>query len=92
MPSQIVAVTTRGFEPAEITQTTGHFFLNVENRSGRRGLTFIIDSEQGNRVREFTQPVDQLDWVDELQLMPGRYTLTTAEQPDRVCHITITAQ
>jgi hypothetical protein len=38
------------------------------------------------------QPDDELDWTDELRLTPGRYTLTTAERPDWVCHVTVTAQ
>lgn len=92
LPSEDVTITQRGFEPQELTRPAGRFFLSVENRSGQRGLTLIIDPEQGERIREFTQPEDALDWIDELQLTPGRYTLTTREQPNWVCHITVTPQ
>jgi hypothetical protein len=92
LPSVALTLTRRGFEPSEVTMPAGRFFLTVENRSGRRGLTLLIDPEHGNRVREVAQPEDELDWTDELRLTPGRYTLTTAERPDRVCHVTVTAQ
>lgn len=92
LPSEQVTITTRGFEPQALTRPAGRFFLSVENRSGQRGLTLIIDPEHGNRVREFTEPEDELDWTDELQLTPGRYVLTTREHPDWVCYITVTPQ
>jgi hypothetical protein len=92
LPSVAVTLTRRGFEPSEVTMAAGRFFLSVENRSGRRGLTLLIDPEHGNRVREFTEPEDELDWTDELHLTPGRYTLAVAGHPEWVCHITVTAQ
>lgn len=92
LPSVAVTLTRRGFEPANLTMPGGRFFLTVENRSGNRGLTLRIDPEHGERVREVKQPEDELDWTDELRLTPGRYTLTTSERPDWVCHVTVTAQ
>lgn len=90
LPSEVVTITTRGFEPRELTRPAGRFFLSVENRSRRRGLTLILDPEHGDRVRENTEPEGELDWTDELQLTPGRYTLTTRERPDWICRITVT--
>lgn len=92
LSSELITITTRGFEPRELTRPAGRFFLTVENRSRRRGLTLILDPEHGNRVREYAQPEGELDWADELQLTPGRYTLTTRERPDWVCQITVTPQ
>jgi hypothetical protein len=92
LPSELITITTRGFEPRELTRPAGRFFLSVENRSRRRGLTLILDPEHGNRVREYTEPEGELDWTDELQLTPGRYMLTTRERPDWVCQITVTPQ
>jgi len=90
LPGVAITVTPHGFEPQELTLSTGHFFLTVENRSSQRGLTLMLNSEQGDSIREFTQPEDALDWIDELQLTAGNYTLTTREHPDWVCHITVT--
>ena len=87
---ELVTLTRFGFEPAEITRRDGHFFLAIENRSAARNLTIRIDPERGNRVREITQETDELNWVDELKLPPGRYQISTADQPDRVCRLTIT--
>jgi hypothetical protein len=92
LPSEQVTITPRGFEPSELTRPSGRFFLSVENRSRRRGLTLVLDPEHGNRVREYTEPEGELDWTDELQLTPGRYTLTTRERPDWVCQIIVTPQ
>lgn len=87
---ELITLTRFGFEPSQITRRGGHFFLAIENRSATRNLTIRIDPEHGNRVREVVQPADQLDWTDEMKLPPGRYRISTSDQPDRVCHLTIT--
>jgi hypothetical protein len=91
LPSAGVTLTPRGFEPAEVAVVGVRFFLSVENRSGLRGLTLRLDPEHGRRVREFTQPEDELDWVEELTLAPGDYTLTVADQPGWVCRVSVAA-
>jgi hypothetical protein len=87
---ELVTLTRFGFEPTQITRRGGHFFLAIENRSAAGSLTIRIDPEHGNRILEITQPPDQMDWVDEMRLPPGRYQISTADQPDRVCQLTIT--
>ena len=91
LPSVAVTLTPRGFEPSELSVNGIKFFLSVENRSGVRGLTLRLDPEHGNRVREFTQPEDELDWVDELSLTPGSYTLSVAGRPGWVCRVNVAA-
>lgn len=88
---EVVTITRFGFEPSEITRQGGRFFLAVENRSALRNITIRIDPEYGNRVREVTQPADQMNWVDEMNLPPGRYRISTADKPERFCQLTITA-
>lgn len=90
LTGEVITVSPRGFEPDEVTRPHGRFFLVIENRSGQRGLTFALDPEHGGRVREFTQPEDELDWADELNLPPGRYTLAVADRPGWVCRLNIT--
>lgn len=92
LPSAVVTITPRGFEPSEISGVGGRFFLSVENRSDTRGLTLRLDAEHGNRVREFTQPEDELDWIDELNLPPGLYTLNVEGHPGWTCRISVTAR
>src|SRR6185503_1647954 len=87
---EVIQITRFGFEPSAITRSGGRFFLAVENRSGTRNLTLRLDPEHGNRLIEITQPADQLNWVDVVRLPPGRYSISTADQPDRVCQLTIT--
>ncbi|HWW75671.1 MAG TPA: hypothetical protein VNZ44_09760 [Pyrinomonadaceae bacterium] len=91
LPSASVTLTPRGFEPSELSVGGVKFFLSVENRSGVRGLTLRLDPEHGNRVREFTQPEDELDWVEELGLTPGSYTLSVAGRPGWVCRVNVAA-
>jgi hypothetical protein len=86
----LVTLTRFGFEPTEITRRGGRFFLVIENRSEVRNLTLRLDPEHGNRLIEITQPNDQLDWVEEMKLPPGRYRISTADQPDWSCWLTVT--
>lgn len=91
LPSEVVTLTRRGFEPAEITRPHGKFFLVVENRSDVRGITLRLDPEHGNRTREYTQPEDELDWTEEVHLTPGTYTLSVSGHSNWVCRINVTA-
>jgi len=74
---EVVTLTRFGFEPAEITHHGRRFFLAIENRSGLRDLTLRIDPEHGNRIVEVNQPDDQRSWVDEMNLPPGEYIIST---------------
>jgi hypothetical protein len=88
--SELISISRFGFETTEITRPAGKFFLIIENRSGLNPITLRLKAEHGEKVIEVTPPQDQLDWADELNLHPGRYTLTIAERPSWVCNITIT--
>ena len=88
--SEVITITRFGFETTEVNRPAGKFFLLIENRSGLNPITLRLKSERGEKVIEVTQPQDQLDWADELNLRPGQYTLTLAERPAWVCDITIT--
>jgi hypothetical protein len=88
---QVVTVRARGFEPSDITRPTGIFLLAVDNRSGLDELLLRLDREAGNRVHEQRLPRKKPDWRRAFDLTPGRYLLTEANNPDWVCHITITA-
>ena len=88
--SELISISRFGFETTEITRAAGKFFLMVENRSGLNPITLRLQAEHGEKVIEVTQPMDQLDWADEMNLHPGHYTLTIAERPSWVCEITIT--
>ena len=88
--TEVVRLTRFGFEPAEIAHQGRRFFLAVENRANLSNLTLRIDPEHGNRIVEVNQPDDQLNWVEEMNLPPGEYTISTPNRPGKVCRLTIT--
>jgi hypothetical protein len=88
----LVTITRFGFEPGEITRPQGKFFLEVDNRSELSEVDLRLEAEHGNRLHQKRVPREQLDWLQELELRPGSYTLTEANHPEWVCRITITAR
>jgi hypothetical protein len=88
----LVTITRFGFEPRELTRPQGRFFLEVDNRSELSEVDLRLNVEHGNRLHRKRVPREQLDWIEPLDLRPGRYTLTEANHPEWVCPITITAR
>jgi hypothetical protein len=89
---QIERITIRptGFDPAALTLRGGRFLLAVDNRSGLEEVALAVTSEHGSRVREARVHRNRLDWRQQVNLPPGRYTLTEADHPTWVCDITVT--
>jgi hypothetical protein len=77
-----------GFDPEELTVTAGRYLIAVENRSGRRDLTFRFDRENGERLHEERQ--HRLDWRRQFDLHPGNYVLSEEDHPEwrSVIHVT----
>jgi hypothetical protein len=88
--SVIINLRTFGFEPRQITRKAGlvHFF--VENSSGFRQVNFRLDREVGARVKDVPLPQGKFRWQEVVNLTPGPYLLTVAENPNWSCRITIT--
>ena len=81
-----------GFDPAEVTQPRGTFFLMVENETGLEELALRLDRETGSRIHQVDVPRKKRDWAEGFDLPPGRYFLTEANHPKWSCTITITPQ
>ena len=90
--TELVLALPQGFQPGEITRPQGKFFLDVENHTGLAALTLRLDRAAGNRLHEVRVPREQRDWAELLDLPPGEYVLTAAEQPAWKCRITVTAR
>jgi hypothetical protein len=90
--AKVILFTIRptGFEPAEATIPAGKYFVVIQNRSGLKELTLRLDTEVGGRLLEVSMPKGKLDWRRWLDLTPGDYTLTEANNPEWVCHVKIT--
>ena len=91
-PTESVMITLRtfGFEPNEITRKAGPVFFFVNNVSGFRQVNFRLDREAGARLKDVPLPLGKLRWQEIVNLTPGTYLLTVAENPNWSCRITIT--
>jgi hypothetical protein len=88
--TELITITTRGVEPAEITRPAGKFILMVDNRSGEE-MDFRIARETGESLHDIRSSREERDWSDIMDLKPGKYVLTERNRPDLTCSITITA-
>lgn len=86
----LLTIRPTGFEPAEATLPAGKYLLVVQNRSGLKELTLRLDAASKGRLLEVNTPKGKLDWRRKLNLAPGNYTLTEANNPEWVCRVTIT--
>ncbi len=89
---EVVTITPRGIEPAEITRPAGRFLLVVNSETDLPGLTFRLDRENSGRLREVPMPREKPDWNAEIDAHPGAYVITEADHPEWTCRITITPQ
>ena len=89
--AELVRLTTKGFEPAEITRPTGKFLLGVTNRTGLPELSLRLTHESRRRV-DGKELGREVGWRRVLDLPPGRYALREASHPDWICRITINAR
>ncbi|MFN7928345.1 MAG: hypothetical protein U0Y68_10440 [Blastocatellia bacterium] len=90
LESEVIVLRERGFEPFEITRPTGTFALTVDTRIGGRNADLVLSQVAGEKVREVKLPVGKRAWREQINLPPGRYILTVANQPNAICKITIT--
>lgn len=90
LETELVTITSTGFDPAEVTRPQGSFILEVDNRGGFEELVLQLDALRGAREREARVPRTALDWRDRLDLRPGVYVLREAGHPGWECRITIT--
>jgi hypothetical protein len=69
----------------------GKYLLVLQNRSGKRDLTFRVATEAGAGLYEAgTQ--QRLDWKRQLELRPGSYVLTEASHPEWQCAVRVTSR
>lgn len=89
--SELITLTTRGFEPVEITRPAGKFILMVDNRSEEE-MNFRLARETGESLHDIRSSREERDWSEIMDLKPGKYVLTERDRPDLSCSITITAR
>ena len=89
--AELLMLTTKGFQPAEITRPAGKFLLGVTNRTGLPELSLVLINESRRSV-DGKRLGREMSWRRVLDLPPGQYGLSEAGHPNWVCRITITAR
>ena len=90
--TELITLTSTGFEPAELTRTKGRFQLAIDNRSGLDEVEFYFEREAGGRVNVPLSRRGKLAWREIVDLTPGTYILRSANEASWRCRLTITAQ
>lgn len=88
-PTVSTVLGTEGFTPAYIERGVGAFRLVVENRSGVENLTLQLKHHDGRGVGEWPLPAGAQTWSEVIELTPGVYILTEANNPAWLYQITV---
>lgn len=85
-----VTITLRadGFDPASVSRSAGSFVLVINNQSGVSGLTLRLKNDVSESFEEYQVPSGTTTWSREMNLAAGEYTLTEADHPAWLFHIT----
>ena len=83
-----VVINAEGFTPSEATRAAGSFTLAVTNQSGAEGLTLRLTRDSGELVQEIAVGAQAQQSSVEVSLPAGGYTLTEANHPVWLFHIT----
>lgn len=93
---EILTIQPNGFEPSQITRSSGAFLLAIDNRADVEDLRLRLNRVQNHlpepALLDVTVPRERLNLDEYINLPPGNYALTEANHPDWVCHITIDAR
>lgn len=69
---ELVTVTTRGFEPKQISRPSGRILLSVQNRSGIKEVWLRLDAPGNARLHETRVSRTKLDWSTFVDFGPWR--------------------
>jgi hypothetical protein len=96
LPVVLLDLRLHGFEPSDITVKAGPTLLAIHNNSGRIGLIYHITSNGNSPVSPQGMPEmdvrarnTNLHEAIFLDLTPGIYTITEAQEPKWKCTLTV---
>ncbi|HKP83725.1 MAG TPA: hypothetical protein VJT69_17040 [Pyrinomonadaceae bacterium] len=92
LETELITITTTGFEPAEITRPQGQFFLDVDNRSELNDLELYLERVNGVREKSAKMLKTAPELRLPLDLPPGTYRLREGGHTKWLSTITITAK
>jgi hypothetical protein len=87
--SQVLLLEVRpfGFISPQLTVPPGRYLVVLQNRTGKRGLTFRLARENGTQLSE-SRPQNR-DWKAQVVLASGTYILSEASEPSWRCVISV---
>jgi hypothetical protein len=90
--TEVIKITSRGFEPSVIKRSQGPVLLYVDDQTGFWEVALRLDRVTGGRLREIKIHRSKRFWAELFDLNPGQYVLSEANYPGWICRITITAR
>lgn len=85
----VIRLLTSGFSPTELSDTSGPYRLVITRPSQDEEVVLQLKTESGELVQEIEMPSEKLNWTTLIELEAGSYTLTVANHPQWVCHLTV---
>jgi len=86
---ELITLRPEGFEPTQLTRPKGPFVLLVDDRTGKDGSSLRLQRLKGEALRELNTNRKKSEWHDLINLPPGDYLLSDADNPERRCQITL---
>ena len=83
----IIALRPIGFSPAQFELAEGRYLFIVQTRVRDRDVSFQLDREGGERLKEVQG--QKLQWKQEFDLHPGTYVLSVVDHPKWRCVIIV---
>src|ERR1041384_1863807 len=90
--TELVTLTSHGFEPAEITRPSHPFLLMVDNRSDIASPSLVLIRDTGVTTQQMSIPRQTPNWTGMVDLPPGNYQLVDLSHSNWICHIRLTVQ
>ena len=100
VPSLLLELGPRGFNPAAATVKAGKFLLIVHDQGGRKDAKFKVSavsvgqsgqSAQNTAIKDLDQGKQRPQSVVLLDLTPGQYTINEVGQTKFECRLTVVA-
>jgi hypothetical protein len=85
----VIRLLTSGFNPTQISGAAGQYRLVATRPSRDEEVVLQLKRESGELVQEIEMPQEKSNWTTLIELEAGSYTLTVANHPQWICHITV---
>jgi hypothetical protein len=89
LPVQIIYLGYGGCQPSEIHNKGGKFQLYVINLSPKRDLQLTFHPENGADTSNKHVKDDDHEWIQPVDLHPGRYVVEATNSPEHRCSVVV---